>query len=246
MRLEVQDRSRRMPVTDLHPADPRLSPSTTGRGLALLASTVDRWGVDPSETGKVVWAEVGTGRPNAVPGAEPSQPAVSPSGPDVAGVVPAYRAAAAAERRQVRLLGVPVRMLVESARQFADLQREMQVIGLDHNGPAELIALAATSREISARIGSLPRAGSDAAEAALARGESVVDFDVLVADDAVATFDRLATLIRRVGDEVVRRHLLTMPPSVELTAYRQWYRDEIVAQLTGRAPSRCPFAAFPP
>ena len=141
------------------------------------------------------------------------------------------------------MIGVPVRLLVESARQFADLQREIQVVGLDHNGPKELVALAQTSREISARIGSLRQAGADVAEAALARGESTIDFDVEVGDDAVDAFDRLGSLIWRVGDALVRRHLLTVPPSEEVTAYRHWYRDEIASQLGGRAPRPCPLAA---
>jgi hypothetical protein len=39
---------------------------------------------------------------------------------------------------------------------------------------------------------------------------------------------------------VVRRHLLTMPPSEEVVAYRRWYRDEIESQMRGRPPRPCP------
>jgi anti-sigma regulatory factor (Ser/Thr protein kinase) len=252
MRLEVEDGSTKLPVVGAdRPEELLATRSMTGRGLALLAGTVDRWGADPLGTGKSMWAEIGTGqrRVDAVHSSEPAgRQAVPPEfsvSPTVVleGVTSATAVAHGGHR--VHLIGVPVRLLVESARQFADLQREIQVVGLDHNGPKELVALAETSQEISARIGTLRQAGADVAEAALARGESTIDFDVEVGDDAVDAFDRLGSLIRRVGDALVRRHLLTMPPSEEVTAYRRWYRDEIASQLGGRAPRPCPLVAAP-
>jgi anti-sigma regulatory factor (Ser/Thr protein kinase) len=250
IRLEVQDGSTTLPLLGTDRPEKLLATrSMTGRGLALLAGVVDRWGAEPLPTGKSMWAEIGTGprRLDATHSSEPAPPLVatpefrvSPSGSPES--VTSATAAAHAGRR-VHLIGVPVRLLVESARQFADLQREIQVVGLDHNGPKELVALAQTSREVSARIGSLRQAGADVAEAALARGESTIDFDVEVGDDAVDAFDRLGSLIWRVGDALVRRHLLSVPPSEEVTAYRHWYRDEIASQLGGRAPRPCPLAA---
>jgi hypothetical protein len=215
----------------------------TGRGLALLAGTVDRWGADPLPNGKVMWAEIGTSRRrvDAVEGPAPRDAVLAPSAAALEGLTSAT--AMSAGGHKVHLIGVPVRLLVESARQLADLQREIQVVGLDHNGPKELVALARTSREITARIGNLRQADADVAEAALARGESTIDFDVEVAEDAVDDFDRLGSLIRRVGDTLVLRHLLTMPASEEVTAYRRWYRDEIASQLQGQAPQPCPFDA---
>jgi hypothetical protein len=145
----------------------------------------------------------------------------------------------------VHMMGVPVRLHIESVRQFADLQREMQVVELDHSGPKELVALAEINREISVHIGGLRQAGADLAEAALGRGESSVDFDVEAADEAVDAFDQLGSLMLRIGDTLGRRHLLSMPPSEEVVAYRRWYRDEIASQLGGRAPRRCPITPAP-
>jgi anti-sigma regulatory factor (Ser/Thr protein kinase) len=250
MRLEVQDGSPRLPVVGAdRPEDLLATRSMTGRGLALLAATADRWGADPTGPGKVVWAEVGTERRYAVPIEHPIQPAEVPEiATQIVATVSGMTAATAvaAEGRKVHLVGVPVRLLVESARQFADLQREMQVVELDHNGPPELIAWAETSREISGQIGSLRQAGSEMAEAALARGQTMIDFDVVVPDDdAVDVIDRWGSLLRRAEEAPVGQHLLTTPPSEEVAAYRQWYRDEIAAQLTGRLPEPCPLAAIP-
>jgi anti-sigma regulatory factor (Ser/Thr protein kinase) len=246
VRLEVGDGSGRLPLVGAdRPEDLLATRSMTGRGLALIAATVDRWGADPVGTGKVMWAEVGTSRRRPLAVDSPAPVKVSPEIPAVPAASWAGSTsvtAMAAEGRRVHLIGVPVRLLVESVRQFTDLQREMAVVELDQHGPAELVALAETSQEISAHIYSL-QADSDIAEAALARGESVIDLDVDVSEDAMAAFDRLGSLARRMGEAVVRPHVLTLPPSDEVTAYRSWYRDEIAAQLTGQPPRPCPFAA---
>src|SRR6202041_2484225 len=56
MRLEVGDGSPRLPLVGAdRPEDLLATRSMTGRGLALLAATVDRWGADPLGTGKVMW-----------------------------------------------------------------------------------------------------------------------------------------------------------------------------------------------
>jgi len=243
IRLEVGDGSPRLPVVGAdRPEDLLATRSMTGRGLALLAATVDRWGADPVGTGKVMWAEVGTGRRHPIAISTPP-PAGAWSDPAASWAGVTSVTAIAAEGRRVRLIGVPVQLLVESARQLADLQREMQVVGLDHNGPVELVALADASREISAQMSDLRHDGSDLAEAAIARGESVIDIELQVPEDAVAAFDRLGSLVRRAAETLVGRHVLTVPPSEEVIAYRRWFRDEIEAQLTGRPPRPCPLAA---
>jgi anti-sigma regulatory factor (Ser/Thr protein kinase) len=244
VRLEVEDGSAQLPVvTTDRPEDWLGTPAMTGRGLALLVATADRWGADPRPAGKVVWCELGTGlrQPPTVAsaGSSSAPPEFASASSAVLAAAPSIPAAVGSERI-VHLIGVPVRLLVESVRQFADLQREMQVVGLDHNGPQELVALAETNQEISVRVGGLRQAGADAAEAAMARGAAIVDFDVEVADDAVEAFDRLSSLIRRIGDSL-GRHLLSIPPSEEVIAYRRWFRDEILSQLRGGAPRPCPF-----
>ncbi len=304
MRLEVRDGSSRLPVVGVERVEDLLSTrSMTGRGLALLSATADRWGADEMPGGKVMWAEVGTGRRpvedgsraqdgpghpasrNAAPGrartalagarrAEPVRrptrdgaraavPARSGAAATIDGRVPVFAAvgfqaaangdgivesagvtavtAIAAEGRRVHLVGVPVRLLVESARQFADLQREMQVIALSHNGNEDLGEVADAGRELSASIATLGDAGAEVAQAAFARGEARVDFDVVVPETAQPIFERLAVLLRRVGESLAHHQLLTMPPSEEVAAYRHWYREEVTYQLAGRPPRPCPF-----
>ena len=54
VRIEVEDAGPNIPVVGDGALD-RL----TGRGLILVQSLADRWGSEPSDVGKVVWAEVG-------------------------------------------------------------------------------------------------------------------------------------------------------------------------------------------
>lgn len=244
MRIEVRDGSDRIPLVGVdRPEDLLATRSMTGRGLALLAATADRWGADPlAAGGKIMWAEVGTGRRHlAVAVASgPAQPASLH--PEAAAAGMRAVTAVAAGGRHVHLLGVPVRLLVESSRQLADLQREIQVLGLDRSVPAGMANLAQASKEISACIEALSETARDVGEEALARGDAVVDFDLTVPDDVLTVFERLGTLMRQVGGSLVERNLLTLPPSREVVAYRLWYRDEVASQLRGRPPRPCPFA----
>jgi anti-sigma regulatory factor (Ser/Thr protein kinase) len=247
LRVEVRDGSTKLPrVTANDPADLLEIRSMTGRGLALVAVTADRWGVDPDRGGKVVWAEVGTSRRMVSP-----QPAPAfPPAPHPRRIAAASRAAGitqvisvARQGRQVHLVGVPVRLLVESVRQLTDLQREMQQMGLGRTAPMELRDLVKASQDIESHIGHLRETGLDAAQAALTRGEEYVDVDMTVPDDAGKYFDRLATVLSRAASRLARRYLLTLPASREVVAYRLWWRDEVLAQLAGRPPRRCPIPA---
>jgi anti-sigma regulatory factor (Ser/Thr protein kinase) len=245
MRIEVRDGSDRIPVVGVErPEDLLATRSMTGRGLALVAATADRWGADPlSSGGKIMWAEVGTGRRHLAVAVVATGPAQAASlHPEAAAAGVRAVTTVAAEGRHVHLLGVPVRLLVESSRQMADLQREIQVLGLDRSVPSGIANLAQASKEISACIETLSETARDVGEEALARGDAIVDFDLTVSDDVLTVFERLGTLMRQVGGSLVERHLLTLPPSREVVAYRLWYRDEVASQLRGRPPRPCPFA----
>lgn len=64
LRVEVVDRSPRQPVPRHYSAQ-----ATTGRGLSLVEALSERWGVEPTDGGKTVWAVVvpGSATPNRVP-----------------------------------------------------------------------------------------------------------------------------------------------------------------------------------
>jgi anti-sigma regulatory factor (Ser/Thr protein kinase) len=245
VRIEVRDDNGHLPVVGVsNPEDLLANRSMTGRGLALVAASADRWGADPiSEGGKVVWAELGTGQ-RIVASAPPPMfpPEVAP--PELlpqevaAGLTTA--SAVTGGGRQVHLIGVPVRILVESMRQIADLHRELQVMALDHEGPEELEQVVRGTQELGEVIDLWTEYDRRLAEAAMARGLERIDFDVAMSADVQSAMDRCAAWFRKVTSSLVRRHLLTLPPSPELATYRVWYRDEIVSQMSGQPPRPCP------
>lgn len=244
LRIEVRDASAHLPVVDAaRPEDLLLNRSMTGRGLAIVAAVSDRWGADPAPEGKVTWAEVGTGTRRVASAPQPAfpptprLPAISASALE-AGVTAA--SAVTGGGRTIHLIGVPVRLLVESTRQLAELQREVQVIARDHHSPAELEGVVETALPVTGVIDSWTEVDRRLAEQALARGDERLDWKVTVPPDITDRLEGVAAWLRRAASSLVRRHLLSEPASRQVTAYRMWYRDEILAQLSGRAPRPCP------
>jgi anti-sigma regulatory factor (Ser/Thr protein kinase) len=231
VRIEVSDGNDHLPVFEAaRPEDLLANRSMTGRGLALVAAMSDRWGADPTTDGKVTWAEVGTGQPRVLSAPPPAFPA--------AGSVPTQMAAG--DGTQVHLIGVPVQLLIESTRQLSDLQREMQVMAMDQGAPAELDGVVEGVSPFSWNLSLWAESDRELAEAAAARGDQRLDLDVTVPPDIVDRIDRIVLWFRRMASSLTRRHLLTLPASDEVNAYRYWIREEILSQLAGRAPQPCP------
>jgi anti-sigma regulatory factor (Ser/Thr protein kinase) len=246
VRIEVRDDNNHLPpaVGVSKPEELLANRSMTGRGLAMVAASSDRWGADPhSDGGKVVWAEVGTGQrilATAPPPDFPPMPAPPELLPQEVAAGLTTASAVTGGGCRVHLIGVPVRILVESNRQIADLHRELQVIALDHGGPEELAQVVRRTQELATDIDHWTDYDRSVAEAALARGLERIDFDVAVSPEVESAIDRLAAWFRKVTSSLVRRHLLTLPPSPEVAAYRIWYREEIISQLSGEPPRPCP------
>ncbi|MDA8048081.1 MAG: ATP-binding protein [Actinomycetota bacterium] len=244
IRIEVEDGNSHLPVVDAaRPEDLLSNRSMTGRGLALVAATADRWGSEPRPCGKVTWAEVATGRRVVAPSPPPAFPPMpdAPAIPAEAlarGVV--RRTAVTGAGRMVHLIGVPVALLLESTRQLSDLQREVQVMAMGRSTPPELENMVQTGRPWITDIDVWTDSDRRLAESAAARGAETVDFEVFVPDDIASRIEGIAAWLRRAASSVLRRQLLTLPPSEEVTAYRRWYAEEVLGQLAGRGPRPCP------
>ena len=230
IRIEVEDGNPHLPPLDAaRPEDLLANRSMTGRGLALVAAIAERWGSEPCTAGKVIWAEVGTGR-RVAPRASTRRrsPRHSPAGRD---------------GRCVHLVGVPVSVLLDSTRQLSDLQREVQVMAMGHNAPPELEQVVQTGQPWLTDIDMWTDADRRTAESAAAKGAETVDFDVFVPDDIASTIEGIASWLRRAASSLMRRQLLTLPPSEQVVAYRRWFADEIIRQMAGRQPRPCPIRA---
>jgi len=243
LRIEVEDGNPRLPLVDARPEDLLSNRSMTGRGLALVAATCDRWGCEPTPCGKVTWAEIGTGRRLVGPAPAPVYPPV-PSAPAIPAAAAARgvvsRSAVTGGGRRVQLVGVPVALLIESTRQLSDLQREVQVMAMGRDAPPELEQVVQAGKPWITDIDLWTDCDRRLAESAAASGAETVDYEVFVPDDVISRIEGIAHWLRRAGASIRRRQLLTLPPSREVAAYRRWCRDEILSQLAGREPQPCP------
>jgi hypothetical protein len=239
LRIEVGDGNPYIPPVDAaRPEDLLSNRSMTGRGLALVAATSDGWGSESCDAGKITWAEVGTGRRRAAGrrGAAPrrgrSVQQVGPNG--------------TAKGRQVHLVGVPVALLLESTRQLSDLNREVQVMALGREAPEELSQVVQAIHHWIPDLDQWTDSERRVAEHAAAGGQESIDFDVVVPDDIAERIEGIADWLRRAARGINRRHLLTLPPTAEVTAYREWFAGEIMRQLAGCEPCPCPVKAGQP
>jgi hypothetical protein len=189
--------------------------STTGRGLQIVATLSDRWGVSTSNGAKAVWAEL-SGQ--------------SHDGPSAPTIVIAHRA----ERPRGRLLcflGLPVRAAVASGIQTDEAAREVQLaeLALPTTGTPQARLLTVLDESAPLRL-----AGRFAALRAAAEGRERFDLEVVVTDESIAAVGELAKQLRARG---------SAPPSAEVEAFRGWLSEETVWQRRGGDPRPCPLPA---
>ncbi|HET9443589.1 MAG TPA: ATP-binding protein, partial [Acidimicrobiales bacterium] len=253
VRAEVRDGSAQPVSLPWHPSpetpgeewggDVLDTEAMTGRGLLVVASVADAWGVDEGNGGKTVWMEIGTGAPPAALPAAPPAPPAPPA--DTAPVVPG---APGAEVVAVRLVAVPVRLALANDANLDDLVREFQVLTMSdqetaHPGPQPLLRL---SDEVLDRYAEPRLAARAAARAAGAAGLRLFDFVTGVPIDVVPDMWHLTLVLEQVASYCRQGALLSLAPSEELSAFRRWWVSEIERQVRGATPRPCPFPVAPP
>ena len=226
--IEYDDARLRIAVTDSSPVSPTFSlldpTAVTGRGLLLVSSVSDGWGVDPGVGAKTVWAEFRS-EPTS-PTDEADVEALLDAWADDLDVDPAL------ETVRVVLTDLDTRRLAASEVHVEGVLRELALVAADDHSANDL-------RETATRV----LAAADAMEAARvelrrqlanAVAHDVPELDVelsitrhhaeLVRDyrDALAAADRLCTAGR----------LLHQPPTPRVVSTRQDYLRRILAQLS--------------
>jgi anti-sigma regulatory factor (Ser/Thr protein kinase) len=203
-----------------------LEAPATGRGLAIVSVLASDWGVEELEQGKRVWAELSP----------------EPSAHDS----PASRAAATATITDdaghgaheelpegwvvVRLAGCPVRLSLHQDQHLDELVRELTLISANQDNP-ESGALARRLEAILRSPAQARAAGRRQAQAALARGERLVDVEMAMPREFSAEVRRLDEAVREADVLCEERRLLTLASTPELRAFRAWMVAEIRAQV---------------
>lgn len=140
---------------------------------------------------------------------------------------------------EVRLLGIPLALQQRAAEHNDGLRRECQLLveqgHVDPSSiPARLVALAA---DLDRRFESFTASSRSELEKAVERGEVAADLSIRVPSavkPAAAQFKELlaeADAYCETGE-----HLLTLAPTADIVAFRNWVLDEFIQQADGRDP----------
>jgi anti-sigma regulatory factor (Ser/Thr protein kinase) len=225
VRVQVSDDSPSPPVARSYG-----SGASTGRGLALVASIATRWGVDRSDGGKVVWAELAAGAEPADAGATDVL-STMPAPPDVP---------LAADSVPVRFLGVPVAAYLRLQEQNDAVLRELELLAFtaDAAGHVDPSPQLVDVIERSRRYFNVLREGFRGAvlEAASA-GAATIDLDGTGSPSGIRAAEDFVSLLEDVERLADAGELLVSRPDREVARLRRWFVVEMAAQVEGRPPS---------
>jgi GAF domain-containing protein/anti-sigma regulatory factor (Ser/Thr protein kinase) len=217
-RVEVEDSSRSMPVVPRSSTD-----AMTGRGLALVATLADSWGVEPvAGDGKVVWAEVGPGTSREQVPPDFDLDALLASFDD--DEEPTWT---------VRLGEVPTELLLSAKSHIDNVVREFALArGGGEDLPAPLSALIETvTRDFAEARGAIKRQAIAAAD----RGETTTDLVLRLHASAADAGDRYLTALDDADRYARAARLLTLETPPEHRVFRRWYVQALVDQLRAAA-----------
>lgn len=138
---------------------------------------------------------------------------------------------------EVRLVGVPVRVLVAGRQHHDELMHEFSVLAVAEDSradvPQRMLDLIETLGTRYASSAERPDAEVDAAQA---RGDDTVDLAYQVSAHVVEAADRLATLMAEADDFCRREQMLTLERTEVMRTFAEWYLDEFRRQVNGEPP----------
>jgi anti-sigma regulatory factor (Ser/Thr protein kinase) len=203
--------------------------ATTGRGLAIVSIVASDWGVDETERGKRVWADIdgaedGHGVRLPKTGAAPAS-GTTPGPTD--GGLPAGWVL-------VCLPGCPVRLSLRQDEHLDELIRELQLIDADPVSSRS----GAVAREIQGLLSGPAHArhtGRRIAQEAAAAGKEYVDVEMAMPREFAAEVRKLDLAVKAADVLCEEKRLLTLSSSADLRALRAWMTEQILSQVEDSA-----------
>jgi hypothetical protein len=141
----------------------------------------------------------------------------------------------------VRLLRFPLHLGARASEYYQGLFREFALLAAStpedtHAVPVRLLALIdALGRRYPTQT-----EHEEERRAALERGEVQADFVIAVPVSAAEASRALDGLLDEADDFCRSGELLTLAAPEDATAFRRWYLREVIAQLSGEAPTPWP------
>lgn len=251
VRIELGDRTARVEVADRSPVGPApkryRADAATGRGLRLLATLADRWGVRRSSDGKVVWFELGRedGSDGVVPpdlddvveGALPAEDDGAPHRPGTS---------TSEDVVEVRILRIPVDLYLETEQHNDAVMRELALIAQSVGAPSEGRAVHRRLLELGGEVRaafatSVPQIRVQVDEA-IRRGSATVDLCLAVPSPGWQAFLRLAEQLDEADRFCEDGDLVTLVASPAVRRFRHWYAGQVASQVAGGPPQAWPWS----
>lgn len=234
VRLEVHDRSRLPPLLVSPSAD-----AMTGRGLQLVAAIASRWGFEPADDGKCVFAELSPGHLPQPLSPDDLLEAWDDAWDDLDATVRSYH---------VSLGHVPTDLLVAAKTHVDNIVRELTlasagaVAGTTAMVPPHLAALiAAVTDDFAAARLAIKRQ----ALAAARRGDDDVELELDLPATAADAGERYLEALDQLDAYSRAARVLTIETPPQHRVFRHWYVGELVAQLRALAAGEQPPAREP-
>jgi anti-sigma regulatory factor (Ser/Thr protein kinase) len=261
----------RFEIADEHPAGPLFKhfqlDAMTGRGLRLLDSMADEWGVARTEGGKVVWFTLGPDSDAATPtGAAtstmrvlvdelPDDPTLSASveaavqaheAPVVAPGVPEAGCEADVARAGIKVVikELPIAVYLEAEQHGDGLMREFafmaQVPPATASAPEQPRRLLELAEAVRAAFTNATSSMRPQVEAALRSDQSTVDLELIVPDQGWQLLLVLAAQLDEIDRLSEQGELVTLASSPTVRRFRHWYSQQIADQVAGKPPQPWP------
>lgn len=201
---------------------------TTGRGLVIVSTLARSWGIDETQSGKRIWADLADdGAEHPVRPPERAEPAKAAVNWQTEGLPDDWQI--------VRLERCPVLLSLRQDQHLDELIRELQLLGADReNQPSRLLAevLEGLLRAGAAVRHTGRRIAQDAAEAGL----ELTDIDIAVPVQTSKTVQQLNLAVQAVDELCEEQALLTLASAPELRSLRNWMTAEFVRQIEQMLP----------
>lgn len=139
----------------------------------------------------------------------------------------------------VWLLRYPLRLGGRASEHYESIYRECALLATDQQGSSVAGRLIALVEELGRRS-ARNNEHEQEREAALARGEQVLDIRLQVPASVATLGRRLTGMLDQTDDFCRQGLLLTLAPGDDVVAFRRWYLDQLVGQVGGGPPQPWP------
>lgn len=217
--------------------------ATTGRGLRLVASLAENWGVESTQDGKTIWFETLPSQELPVRAWEDTQDleleGLASRFTDFGDSMDDLVLVPQDELLAIHALNLPLQLWAASKQHMEGLLREFELICIardrdsQEDTPARLLAMVAL---LTQQYGPGTALRDAPILAALEAGQTHMDhtmiFPIVLVEGTLRMVRELGSLLEE-SDEYCRQgeHLLTLATPPIIASYRRWYLREVTTQL---------------